>query len=79
MRTVEVLEIDSPVLIGPKEDKIQGVVVQVVLDAEGIGYKVAWWNGRERRCEWLRESEVDAYRSSSVKRMEVGFANGQSG
>jgi len=63
----EVLPVGAHVTI---DDGIDARVTGVLIDQDGVQYKCVWWNGRERRCEWLMEFEVQA---KSVGKMRVGF------
>jgi len=37
-----------------------------------IEYQVSWWSGRERRCEWIAESEIHG-RPREEQTMTIGF------
>lgn len=68
---IEVLDIGTLVQIGPKGEEIQGVINEISISNGGrILYRVSWWNGRERRNEYLEAYEVVSAKSPSVK---IGF------
>lgn len=47
--------------------KITGVMIE--LDSE-VSYRVAWWDSRTRKNEWVRADEVKA---STNQRIKIGF------
>ena len=53
------------------EKDIQGKIVGIQLDQNGTMYKIAWWNGRERKCDWLYDIEI--LRFSEPKSVQIGF------
>lgn len=58
---------------GSSEDEFAGVVCQACIREGGaVQYQVAWWNGRERRCEWLEACEVVT--AQEAARQEIGFS-----
>lgn len=58
--------------IGDIKDPIESTVIEVCLHCGGhIAYKVAWWNGAERKEQWLEDHEVRS--TDSGKRQPIGF------
>lgn len=49
-----------------------GTVTGIMIDVEGLQYRVAWWDGRSRKCEWLMEYEVETDGAAPVA--VIGFA-----
>jgi hypothetical protein len=68
---IEAFAVGSTVTIG---DDINGLVTGILLDGDGLQYKVAWWSGRERKCEWLTNDEVHPVNPIAVR---IGFRNGE--
>jgi hypothetical protein len=57
---VDVIEIGSPVFVGP-DDAVVGEILAVRISAprgSAIEYQVVWWNGRTRTVEWVAADEV---------------------
>ncbi len=51
---------------------IPGTILQVAIGEKGrVSYQVGWWDGRQRRCEWLEQVEVE--RQNEALRVRVGF------
>lgn len=57
-----------------------GVPATVLAVSVGTGdrvqYRVVWWDGRNRRDEWLEECEVDA---NGAARTPIGFLPAKDG
>lgn len=69
---MEVHDIDETVQIG---DKMTGIITGICIrSGYNVTYEVAWWDGRQRKCEWLQSHEVE----SKKKRypLKIGFGNG---
>ncbi len=48
-----------------------GRVVAVMIEANAkVSYRVVWWNGAERRCEWVEAVEV---KSLPAGKRRIGF------
>jgi len=63
---------------GNMSDGLTGLVTGGALygTAADVQYRVAWWNGRERKEEWLRSSEIQA--CETKREMRIGFrGNGE--
>ena len=66
-----VLAIGSAVIIG---DNIPGIIVSIMIKGNNrVLYEVAWWNGRERKLEWLESSEVEQVVSKDARIEQIGF------
>lgn len=65
---IEVIAVGEAVSIG---DHIDGVVTGVMIEANAtVQYRVAWFDGRSRKSEWLHECEVG---HSGSEKTKVGF------
>lgn len=70
---IVVLRLNSVIKIGiPGLDKepITGLVVGICISINGIEYQVVWWEGRNRKCDWINSVEVTET-SDSLQR--IGF------
>ena len=67
MLYVEAFTVGSPVIVG---SDIPGLVTGILVDSDGLQYKVAWWAGSERKSEWLTAAEV---RCESAATVRIGF------
>lgn len=71
-RTIRVFAPGTEVAIAPGGDHIRGKIVEVAINDGGtIQYRVAWWNGRTRNCDWLSASEVSW--TDGAERVRIGF------
>lgn len=53
--------------LGP-DGSVEGEIHQVAIDlGDGIMYQVSWWNGRDRKTEWLYRDEFNVVAESSCK------------
>jgi len=70
---IEVFALGSPVLLGYYEDcNIPATVLAVMIHANNqIQYQCAYWNGRERKLDWLEESEVTL--AGESRTTKIGF------
>lgn len=50
-----VLQLGSKVEIG---GRIHGIVTAISIRPRGIAYECVWWDGNNRRCEFLEEMEI---------------------
>lgn len=64
---IEVIHPGSRVTIG---GDVEALVLAVMIMTDGVQYKVAWWDGRERREEWIDPAEIGSGEGEMVK---VGF------
>lgn len=61
---MNVIRVGETVLIGGwfvSESPITGTVVGVMIDGQDMShvqYRVAWWNGAARVCEWIEAAEI---------------------
>jgi len=67
-RYVVALAVGSSVVVG---NDIPGLVTGILVDSDGLQYKVAWWAGSDRKSEWLTAAEV---RCESAQTVRIGFA-----
>ena len=67
IRYVEAFAVGSAVVVG---SDIPGLVTGILVDGDGLQYKVAWWAGSERKSEWLTAAEV---RCESAATVRIGF------
>lgn len=71
---IDVVAPGVPVTIGPPDAGIPGVVLAVMIEGEPPGvvsYRVAWWEGRQRKAEWVAAAEVQAQPGAESRR--IGF------
>lgn len=71
MRSVKVLEAETEVEIGPEGAHITARVMSVMIDEDGVSYKVVWWDDNNRKTEWLRSFELRPGKDSEY--FEIGF------
>jgi hypothetical protein len=68
---IEVYPIGTKVTL---EGGIPGNIIAILLEPRnGIQYKISWWNGRERKSEWLYDC-VD-FEPSKYTTQQIGFIN----
>jgi hypothetical protein len=67
MKYIEAIAVGSAVVVGTD---IPGLVTGILIDSDGLQYKVAWWAGSERKSEWLTAAEV---RNESETASRIGF------
>ncbi|MGW8178081.1 MAG: hypothetical protein ACWGQW_04710 [bacterium] len=49
----------ASVKIGPVMDRITATVHSILIEPENsVSYKLAWWDGKTRREEWLPAHEI---------------------
>lgn len=72
---IEVIAVGECVSIAGGD--IDGNVTAIQLSDSGTSYRVVWWNGNVRCCEWLESCEVGAPISSIKQR--VGFRHNSTG
>ena len=65
--------------IGPKREiaarVVQVSITQADLTEVRVSYQVAWWDGNNRKCEWLEQSEVESI-SPNGPFLPIGFHGG---
>lgn len=68
----------SAVWIGEETEQLEGHILELNLDdTKGITYKVAWWRGNDRKCEWLHACEIRLKSdpdASKVRLKLIGFS-----
>ena len=72
--TEQKYEIRSPFAIGSEVDlgnQLKGVVLEINIRPHDEMYRVVWWDGKQRRTEWLDSIEVQAMDTS--ERWTIGF------
>jgi hypothetical protein len=70
---MEILAPGTAVWLSLGED-ITGEILQVCIKSNSyVQYQVAWWSGRERRCEWLEAFEFTPVKDA---KLPIGFQNG---
>jgi hypothetical protein len=70
---MQVLPCGSKVYVGDTttgNNGSRGVITEILIQDKNISYKVAWWNGGSRVCEFLTEGEI---RVKEVKEVTIGF------
>lgn len=73
MGSLKVFRIGMSCIIG---EDIEGVISSICINYNNeVTYKVVWWSGRERRTEWLCDSEI---KTKETKTKIIGFCNGHS-
>lgn len=73
--TIEVFPVGTEVWVGPDTGRVAGLITGVMLeDYENVSYRVVWWNGNDRRSEWLIADEVTTV--PDQKRQTIGFLGG---
>lgn len=66
---MEIFEPGTKVVVA---ENLTGTIVQVLIEApRRVQYKVSWWNGRSRSCEWLESFEFEAHNGST--KVPIGF------
>lgn len=69
--TLEVYPIGKKVMLA---DNIPGIITAILIEPKNcLQYKVSWWNGRDRKSEWVNSFEVDPedYRDC----LKIGFVD----
>ncbi len=75
--SLDVLKPGTEIKIGPTQE-ITAMVLQVRIQEEDyVDYQVVWWNGKERKTEWLTGLEVRG--GSWSAEQTIGFINGDGG
>ena len=70
MSDLHLLPIGCQVMIG---ESIKASINQVCIAASHhVTYQCVWWNGNDRKTDWLEESEIAA--PATLQRQVVGFA-----
>lgn len=62
----------TAVLIGFGDDIFAAQVLAVAVYAHNIQYQVSWWDGRQRRTDWLEDFEVQSQHEG--QKLPLGFA-----
>jgi len=52
---------ESTVCLG---EGLTGVVLEICIKSSGNQYRVVWWDGNNRKSEWLEECELTAHESN---------------
>jgi hypothetical protein len=61
----------TPVTLGP-ECEIQATLLEASVKGDCyVQYRVAWWDGNERKTEWVEEAEV--FSCDSTAKSAIGF------
>jgi hypothetical protein len=69
---INILTPGSRVTVG---ESIAAVIVEVLIGSDlQVQYKIAWWNGRARCCEWLESCELQDI--GQATNASVGFCGG---
>jgi hypothetical protein len=70
---MEIIRPGATVTIG---DEIEALVTQVCIrECDHVSYQCVWWDGNNRKTQWLEECEVDAHQVSHAM---IGFRVDQS-
>ena len=65
---VHVYQIGSRVLLG---EEIKGLISGVCIRSNGyITYEITWWNGNDRKVEWVQVDEISPIEPKSQR---IGF------
>lgn len=72
-KIIEVYDTGTKVKIGAYGDMVPGIVTAVAIYDWGVQYQVAWWNGRDRKSEWLNHLELKFDAEAEGNKREVGF------
>lgn len=76
--TLEVLAIGTRVRLGDPADPIPGTILGIsIREAGRVTYEVVWWDGRERRSEWLERAEFEMEKGGG-RAVRIGFGSGPS-
>ena len=66
--------VGARVHIGPPEAPIDAVVIAILIEApDCVSYKVAWWNGRAREEQSVKDLEVRINPEKVARRAAIGF------
>jgi hypothetical protein len=65
---MNVFPIGTPVTL---EGDIKGTITAILIYEYGTQYEVVWWNGRERKKDWIYDKEVQ--RCDEAKSVRLGF------
>ncbi len=72
---LEVLAIGTRVQMHFPADPIDGIVTAVCIrHYEHVTYEVVWWDGRQRKCEWLEGCELTV--PGEMNFQPIGFHQG---
>ncbi len=55
-------------------DGIPGIITGIMVDAAGIQYRVAWWEKRTRKHEWVYDYEING-KADTSERISIGFCD----
>lgn len=71
MIAVSVLPIGTPVRIGKD---VRAIVTEICIrGGDSVQYQCAWWDGLERKTEWLDQNEVSPDWDVDAKQVLIGF------
>lgn len=73
MKEVVVIAPGTPVKIGPAGDRFEATITAVQVREDGVRYLVAWFDGRQRREEYVMPTEV-CVTEFQVSTTRVGFS-----
>ena len=72
---LSLLAVGTKVEIGYGADHVVGHVNAICIrERDYVTYEVVWWDGRNRRSEWLARGEIRAIDASSTQMAHIGFA-----
>ncbi len=58
----------------PGEDVLPGIIIGIQITQEGVRYRIAWWDDRIRRDEWMEEFEIKV-KPSEARHLKIGFTD----
>lgn len=68
---LEIIRPGSPVTIA---ETIPGYVTSVMIGTcRAVKYEVSWWDGRNHKCEWFPEFQVEVRTRESASKLRIGF------
>ena len=70
MDTTKLFPVGTKARIG---QDLEATILGICIYAHDIEYQCAWWNGRERKCEWLNAAEISA--TEQYAPVLIGFVN----
>ncbi len=69
----DILKPGSMVKIGPNAD-LAAMILQVrIQEQDHVDYQVVWWNGKERKTEWITGLELTS--RGWEDKQAIGFIN----
>lgn len=52
--------IGQRVVLSEPDTEIDAIIRAVLFDAEGVSYRVSYWDGNSRKMEWVLSDEIRA-------------------